>query len=151
MVKILVDAGLRIRIALHADSLARALAGTGVGLGALAADRQTAHMADATVAFDALQALEVHAEFAAEIALDHILAFLDGVNDLRKLGLSEVLGADRRINVRALEDDLRVNGADAVDVAQRNVNALVRRNFNTNDTCHKSINLAVACDVCSSK
>src|SRR5882724_5532383 len=96
-------------------------------------------MADAAIAADALQPFQIHAEFAAQIALDDILAFLDRVDDLRKLRLGQILRADRGINVRALENFQRVDGADAVDVAQRNVYALVRRNFNTNDACHKII------------
>ena len=83
-----------VRIALHADRLARTFARAGVGLGALAAHRQTAHVADATIALDALQALEVHAEFAAQIAFDHVLAILNRVNDLRQLRFGQILGAD---------------------------------------------------------
>ncbi len=81
----LVDAGLGVRVALHADGFARAFARAGVGLRALAAHGQAAHVADAAVALDALQALEVHAEFAAQVAFDDVLAFLDRVNDLGEL------------------------------------------------------------------
>ena len=73
------DAGLAFGLRTHTDGLARALAGAGVGLGALAADRQAAQVPDAAVALDALQALQVHADFAAQIAFDHILAVLNGV------------------------------------------------------------------------
>jgi hypothetical protein len=45
--------------ALDADGLTRALAGAGVGLGALAADREAATVADATIAVDRLETLEV--------------------------------------------------------------------------------------------
>jgi hypothetical protein len=135
------DAGLGIGVALHADGLAGAFAGTGVGLGALAADGQTAHVADAAIAFDALQALEVHADLAAQIAFDDVFAFLDGVDDLGELLLGQILGADGRVNIRAFEDLLRVNGADAIDIAERDINALVRRYFNTNDACHKFLTL----------
>ena len=147
------DTGLRIRIALHADGLARTFAGTGIGLGALAAHGQATHVADAAVALDALEALEVHADFAAEITFDHVLAFLDGMDDLGKLLLGQILGADGRINVRALENLFRIDGADAVNVPQRDINALVRRNFYSNDACHKflNLNLVVVCGVYSSK
>ena len=98
-------------------------------------------MPDAPIAFDALQPFQIHAEFAAQIAFDDVFAFLDRVDDLRKLRLGQILRADRGINVRALENLQRVDGADAVDVAQRDVYALVRRNFNTNDACHKFLTL----------
>ena len=45
---------LGVLVALHADRLARALAGAGVGGGALAADRKAATVADATVAVNRL-------------------------------------------------------------------------------------------------
>src|SRR5262245_5198594 len=131
------DARLRVRIALHADGLARTFAGAGVGLRSLAAHGQAAHVADAAVALDTLQALQVHADLAAQIAFDDILAVLNRVHDLGKLLLGEILGANRRIDLRAGEDVLRVAGTDAVDRAQRDINALVRRNFNTNDAGHK--------------
>src|SRR5689334_15876801 len=131
------DTRLRIRITLHADRLTRSLACARVRLRALTAHRQTAHVADATIALDILKTLQVHTDLAAQGALDHILAVLDRVNDLRKLLLRQVLRADARVNVRASEDLYRVDRANAVNVPQRDINALVRRDFNTNDACHK--------------
>jgi len=132
-----VDAGLGRRIAHDADGLARAFAGARVGLGALPANRQAAQMADAAVAFDALQPLQIHADLASKITLDDVFTVLNGVDDLRELLLRQVLGADAGVNLRLGQDDFRVAGADAVDVAQRNVNALVRWDFDANDTSHK--------------
>ena len=123
------NAGLGVRIALDADGLARTFARAGVGLGALAANRQAAQVADATIALDALQALEVHADFAAQIAFDDVLAVLDGVDDLRELRFVQILGADARIDLGLFEDVFRVARADAVNVAQRDIDALVRREF----------------------
>lgn len=137
------DAGLGIGVALHADGFAWAFAGAGIGLGALAAHGQSAHVADAAIAFNALQALKVHADFAAQIAFDNVFAFLNGMDDLGKLLFGQVLGADGGVNIRALEDFLRVDGADAVDVAQGDVNAFVRRNFYSNDACHKWLMIMV--------
>src|SRR3546814_14384225 len=56
------------------DGLARTLAGTGIGPGALAAQRQAATMAQAAVAGQVHQALDSHADLAAEVAFDHVLA-----------------------------------------------------------------------------
>jgi hypothetical protein len=61
-------------------------------------------MTDAAIAFDALQSFKIHAEFAAQIALDDILALLDRVNDLGKLLLGQILRANRAVNVGALEN-----------------------------------------------
>ena len=116
--------------------LARPLAGTGVGLGALPTHRQTAQVTDAAIGLDALQSLEIHADLAAQIAFDDILAILNGVNNLRELLLGQILGPDARIDIRLSQDDFRVAGADAVNVPERNVDALVRRDFHTNNTSH---------------
>src|SRR4051812_49295761 len=117
----LVNTGLRVRIALHTDRLARTFARAGVGLSALTAHRQAAHVADATIALDALQALEVHADFAAEITLDDILAVLDRVNDLRKLRFAQVFRPGFRVDFGLDQDLDGVRRADAINIPQRNV------------------------------
>src|SRR5688572_19726362 len=98
------DAGLGFGPALHADALARALAGAGVRRGPLTTHGQAAQVANATIALDPLQALEVHAHLAAEVAFDHVAAVLDGMDDLRNLLLRKVLGADVPLDLRALQD-----------------------------------------------
>src|ERR1035437_1555455 len=130
------DAGLGGWAADDPDSLARAFAGARVGLGALTAHGQTAQMANTAIALDALQPLEVHPDLAAQVAFDDIFAVLNGVHNLGELLLGQILGADARIDIRLGQDDFRVAGTNAVNVAQRNVNALVWRNFDTNDTSH---------------
>ena len=76
------DAGLGGGIADDTDGLARAFAGSGVGLSALAADGQTPEMSNSAIAFDALEALQVHADFPAEIAFDNVFAILNGMDNL---------------------------------------------------------------------
>ena len=133
------NTGLGSRVADNADRLARALAGAGVGLGALASNRQATEVADTTVAFDGLEALEVHADFAAQVALDDVLAVLDGMNNLRELSLGQIFGADAGIDIGFGQDDLGIGGANAVDVAQGNVDALIGWNFNSDDTSHRGL------------
>src|SRR3974390_1887650 len=116
-----------------ADRLARAFAGAGGGLGALPANRQSAQVANAAVALDTLESLEVHANLAAEVAFDDVLAILNGMHDLRELLLGQILGADAGINLRLVQDFLCVAGANAVNVAKRDVDALVRWDFHAND------------------
>src|SRR5689334_16580436 len=119
----LVNTGLRVRVALHTDRLARTFARAGVGLRALTAHRQAAHVAHAAITLDALQALEVHADFAAEITFNDILAVLDRVNNLRELRLAQVLRPNLRVDVRLLEDRDRVGRTDAINIPQRDINA----------------------------
>src|SRR4030095_1974995 len=56
--------------------LARSLAGAGVRARALAAQRQTTAMTDAAIAAEVHQSLDVHGDFAAQIAFDRQLADL---------------------------------------------------------------------------
>lgn len=132
----LMNSGLRSGIAHDADGLARAFARAGVGLGALAANRKATEMPDATVTLDTLKALQVHTDFAAQITFNDVFAVLDRMDDLRKLLLGEVLGPDAWIDVGLGQDIFRVARADAVNIAQGDVDALVRRNFYADDTCH---------------
>jgi hypothetical protein len=111
-----VDAGLGVWIALHTDGLARAFACAGVGLRALAAHGQSAHMPDAAITFDALQPLEIHADLTAQVAFDDVSTFLNCMDDLRKLLLGQILRADRGINVRPLKDFPGVDRTDAINV-----------------------------------
>ncbi len=130
------DAGFGGGVADDANGLARAFAGAGVGLGALTANGQTAKVADAAMALDGLEALEVHANLAAQIAFDDVFAVLNRVNNLRELLLGQILGADAGFDVCPGEDDFGIVRADAVNVTQSNINALVWGNFYTDDTSH---------------
>ena len=130
------DAGLGSWAANHADGLARALAGAGVGLGALAAHRQAAQVADAAVAFDALHPLQVHTNLAAQIAFNDIFAVLDCVDDLGELLLGQVLRTDPRIDLSLGQDVYGIAGANAINVAQCDIDALVRGHFYADDTSH---------------
>ena len=125
------------------DGLARAFASAGICLRSLSADRQSAQVTDAAVAFNALQPFEVHANFAAQIAFNDVLAVLDGMNDLGKLLFGEILGANAGINLGFGQDIFRVGGADAVNVAQGNIDPLIGRDFNTDDTSHKFLCLTM--------
>src|SRR5260221_13724288 len=135
------DARLRVRIALHAHRLARSLARARVGLRPLSAHRQSAQMPDAPVTLDALQPLQIHAQLAAKIALNHILPVLDRVDYLRHLLLIQVLGPDARINLGLFQDDLRVDRADAVNITKRDVDSLSAGNFHSDDACHILLSL----------
>ena len=134
------DAGLGSWAPHDTHRLARPLARAGVGLGSLSPHRQTAQVTDATIRFDALQSFEIHTDLSAQIAFNDILAILNGVNDLRELLLGQILGANARINICLGQDDFCVAGADAVDVAECNVDPFARRDFHTNNSSHIFLN-----------
>ena len=115
--------------ALDADGFARPLAGAGVGGCALPANRQAAAVADAPVAVDGLEALEIALHFAAQIALDRDLVRVDRMDDRVELFGREILRAGVRINVRLFENLLRVARAHPINVGQRGFDAFVAGNI----------------------
>ena len=125
------DAGLGVRVALHADGLARTFAGACVRLGALTANREAAQVPNATIALDTLEALQIHTDLAAKIAFGHILSVLDRVDNLRELGFTQILGANGAINACALEDLLGIHRTDSVNITKRDIDALLSRNVHT--------------------
>src|SRR5690606_14405911 len=74
---------------LAGDGTARTLLGPGVRVRALPADRKTAAMANAAIAPDIHQALDVHGDFGAERSLDAQRA-LDVLPEARHFGVREV-------------------------------------------------------------
>jgi len=130
--------------ALHTDRLARSLACAGIGGGALPTDREAAAMADAAIAIDGLEALEVGLQLAAQIAFNRELARGDGVDDLVELLGGQILGADVRIDIGLLEDAERGARANAVDVRKRRGNALVAGNFNAEESWHNGCLVGLA-------
>ena len=123
-------AGLGVFGALHADGLARALAGSGISRSALAADGQAAAMANAAIAVDRLESLKIGLEFAAQVAFDRQLARGDGLNDLIDLLAAQILRPHVEIDVGLFENLFRGARADAVNVGKRRFDALVAGNIN---------------------
>src|SRR4051794_37918033 len=120
---------------LAGDGLARALAGAGVGAGALAADGQAAAVPEAAGALDVLQALGVVLHLAAQRAFGDVLA-VEEAHDAGDLLVGQVAGAALRIDV-GLVAQLQGRGrADAVNVPQRDVRRLVVGQIDTEDTRH---------------
>jgi len=122
------------RVSLNTHRLAGTLAGSGIGLCALTADGQASAVALTAVGLDGLKSLQVHAQFTTKITLSHILALLDRIHDQRQLSLIQGLGAKRRIDVGPLQNFERIDRTDSVDVAECDIDSLVRRNINSHLT-----------------
>ena len=93
-------------------------------------------MAQTAVGLDVLQSLEIQAALAAQIAFHEVIALLNDVNDLGQFCLVEVLGTGGGLDAGFLDNirgDLR---PDAVDVSQRNVDALVWGDVDSDDSWH---------------
>jgi len=125
------------RAAHHTHGFSRAFACSGIRLGPLAADGQTAQVTNSAVAFNALEAFEVHTDLASQIAFDDVFAVLNRMDDLRELLFGEVLGSNGRIDFGVSQDVFGVAGANAVNIAQGDVNALIGWNFDADNASHK--------------
>src|SRR6476620_257815 len=123
------------RLLLAGDRPRRALAGARVGVRALAAHRQTTAMAQAAIAAQIHQPLDVHRYLAPEVAFDGVVA-IDGLADLQDFGIGKLVHAARFGNADLAADVLGELGTDAVDILERNNNALLRRNVNASNTGH---------------
>src|SRR5690606_8408373 len=119
---------------LLADRLARTLAGTGVGLGALTANREAATVAQATVATQVHQTLDLHVDFAAQVTLGGELG--DFATQQFDLLVAEIFDFRCRIDTGSCTDVLRSSATDTVDIGQRDNSVLVIRNVNACNTGH---------------
>ena len=133
-----------LRLLLAGDGALRALAGARVGLGALAADREAHAVATTLVAADLDLAADVRLDLTSEVTLDLEVGF-DLVAKLDQLLVTERVNASVRVDAGGLEQLLGAGTADAVDVGESDLDALVAREVNTNEACHVVVFL-----VCSS-
>ena len=120
------------------EAALRALAGAGVGVGALAADRKPLAVAEAAVAAQVHEALDVHGGLAAQVALD-LGDGLDGLADVADLIVVQVLRPRDGIDPRLGEDLLRGGLADPVDVLERDLDALFCGEIDAGDASHSSV------------
>src|SRR5690606_23643336 len=109
------ELGLLRGFLLARDRSRRALAGARVGLGALAAHRQALAVAQAAVAAEVHQALDVHRHRAAQIALDHVVA-IDRLADARHLVVGQFVDPALPWDADTLADGGCLRAANAVDV-----------------------------------
>src|SRR5215211_7625551 len=115
------------------NRLCRALAGAGIGVRALAANGQAAPVPQAAIAAKIHQAFDVHGHIAPQVALDHVVA-VDDLADLQHFLVGELRDPSRLRNSHFGHDLIGLGGADAVDVLQRDHDALVGRNVDACDT-----------------
>src|SRR6185312_14276407 len=117
------------------NCLGRSLAGARIGMRALAANRQRAAMAQAAIAAKIHEALDVHRDFAAQIALDLIVA-VDGFANLQHFSIGKLVDTTLGRNTHLIDDLLGKLFADAVNVLKRDDDTLVGRNVDAGYTSH---------------
>src|SRR5690606_39025827 len=111
-----------------------ALAGTGVGLRALTADRQPTAVAQALVGPDLDLAADVGLDRAAQASLDLEVA-LDVVTQGDEVAVRHVLDAQVRAHARGLERLLGAGAPDAVDVGERHLEPLLAGEVDADESC----------------
>jgi hypothetical protein len=92
-------------------------------------------VAIATVGGQVHQALDVDGRLATQIAFDHEFA-VDGFTDLEDLGVAQLIDATALLDADLIHDLLSPQRADAMDILERDFNALIRRYIDACDTGH---------------
>jgi hypothetical protein len=110
-------------------------AGTGIGFGTLTMAGQVTAVTDTAIAVDLLQAADVSGDGAAEVTLDQQIV-LEHFGDGSDLILSQIFGHKIAIDTDFFDDFQRFSRTDAIEVAQRILDALVSGDVHTNDTGH---------------
>jgi hypothetical protein len=129
--------GTLLRLLSASDGLLRALAAAGIRLRPLPVHREAAAVPDPPIGTDLGEPLDRLLPVAAQVALD-LEVRVDVVAELRDLLVGEVL--DLRVRVEAeLGGDLAGSRlADAVDVGQPDLEALLVREIDSGDACDGS-------------
>src|SRR5687767_8241804 len=131
-----------LRLLLAGDGALGTLAGARVGLGALTADREAHAVAATLVAADLDLATDVRLDLATEVTLDLEVRF-DLVAELDQLLVAERVDSRVRVDPGRGEQLLGAGTADAVDVGESDLDALVAREVDTNEACHVAVSLSV--------
>src|SRR3954447_684212 len=129
-----------LRLLLAGHGALGTLAGARVGLGALTADRKALAVAATLVAADLDLAPDVGLDLATEVTLD-LEVRLDLVAELHQLRVAELVDPGVRVDPGRGEDLLGAGTADAVDVGECHLDALVAREVHTNEACHVLVSL----------
>ena len=92
-------------------------------------------MTHAAIAADLGQALDVHRQVAAQVALYGVIAG----DDLTQLGLflvGEVLHAGIGVDSGLLQDFIGAGASNAEDIGESDLHPLILRQINSGNTCH---------------
>src|SRR6185437_6704954 len=120
---------------LSSNRLGRPLARARIGMGALAAHRQAAAMAQPAIAAEVHQPLDVDTGLATKIALDDVVA-VDHFADLQHVRVAQLADATLLRDLHLLDDVGRALRADAMDILQRDQHALVGGDIHAGNAGH---------------
>src|SRR5262245_30480209 len=92
-------------------------------------------MAQAAIAAEIHQSLDVELHFAPQVTLDHVVA-VDDFTDLEHLGVGQLRNPAPLRQINLAHDVLGGLGPDAMDVLKRDLDALIGRQIDARDTSH---------------
>src|SRR5579875_3209038 len=120
---------------LPSNSLTGTLPGAGVGVRALAAHRKAAAMTNPLVAADLNLAANVRGDFAAQVPLDPVIC-LDPFPELQQIVVRQIPDPQIGADAGGSERLQRAGTTDAIDVRERDLQPLVARKIDTDETGH---------------
>src|ERR1700722_14007550 len=116
--------------------LSRALAGAGVRFGSLAPNGQPFSMAAATESSNVDEALDIHADLAAQVTLSLDVLVVNGVLNPADLIVLEVLHPDAGIHSRLGQDFFGQGKPHPEQISQSRFNSFFFRQINSCDASH---------------
>src|SRR6516164_2840504 len=131
---------LHVLFLLAGNWFGRTFAGPSVGMGALSAHRKSAPVAQAAIAAEIHQPLDIHGDFAPQIALDDVIA-VDHLAQLQDFLIGKLRYPARLGDRNFPKDFVSLSAADAIDILERDNDALVGRQVNASDTSQVSYSL----------
>jgi hypothetical protein len=97
-------------------------------------------MAQATVATEIHQPLDVHRDFTTQIAFDAIVT-IDDLTDPNDIVVRQLMHAPIRRNTDFVDDFLSLGVSDAMNISQGNQDTLLRRDIDARNTRHRYFSL----------
>jgi hypothetical protein len=113
-------------------------------VGTLAAHGKGLPVAQAAIALNVDEALDVHRDVLAQVAFDVPLV-LNDLADAVHLVLAQILDLLEGVNIRLFQNLERARLADAEDVSERDPCLLVAGQIDASNTCHSQFLLLVVC------
>src|SRR5271170_1982929 len=104
-------------------------------MGPLAVDRQALAVPETPVAAEIHQPLDVHRDLAPQIALDVVVA-IDQLADAQDLVVGQLVNPPGIRDADLGADLTSLGPADAEDVGEADLHALLRRDIHACDACH---------------
>src|SRR5438105_2943082 len=117
-------------LAFNGLTLTRTFSGPGVGVRALTAGREPLAVTQTPIAAQVHQALDAQTNLTTKIAFDLHALGLDRFADAARFVVVEIVGSLVERHVGRCENLARENAADAVEVSESDLHALVAREIN---------------------